>query len=54
MFKLVQERVRFPPRTEDDELVSDYEEDVVSLAKKRSKESQHEQFLIVDITKYKK
>ena len=53
LVKLVSERVKYPPKTEDDELVSDYEEDIVHLAKKKIKEANHEQFLIVDITKHK-
>lgn len=53
MFKLVGEKVRQPPKTEDDELVSDYEEEIVQLARRKIKEANHEQFLIVDITKPK-
>ena len=53
LFKMIGEKVRYPPRTEDDELVSDYEEDIIQLAKKKIKEANHEQFLIVDITKSK-
>ena len=51
MFKLVQEKVKYPPKTEDDELLSDYEEEIINLAKKRIREQNHEQFLIVDISK---
>ena len=51
ILKCVSEKVRHPPKTEDDELVSDFEEDIIQLAKKKIKEAQHEQFLIVDITK---
>jgi hypothetical protein len=29
LFKLISERVRYPPKTEDDELISDYEEDII-------------------------
>lgn len=51
MFKLISEKVKHPPKTEDDELVSDYEDDFIQLARKKIKEATHEQFLIVDITK---
>lgn len=54
MLKLSGEKVRYPPKTEDDELISDYEEDIIQLARKKIKEANHEQFLIVDITKEKK
>jgi hypothetical protein len=29
MFKLINERVKHPPKTEDDELVSDFEDDIL-------------------------
>ena len=51
MLKLVSEKVKHPPKTEDDELVSDYEDEIVQQAKKKIKEEAHEQFLIVDISK---
>ncbi len=43
--------MKHPPRTEDDELVSDFEDDVVQVARRKMREARHEQFLIVDITK---
>jgi hypothetical protein len=51
LFKIISEKVKYPPKTEDDELVSDYEDDILSIAKKKLREAHHEQFLIVDITK---
>lgn len=42
LVKLVSERVKYPPKTEDDELLSDYEEDIIHLAKKKIKEAHHE------------
>lgn len=51
LFRLIGEKVRHPPKTNNDELVSDFEDDLVQMAKKRVKEDNHEQFLIVDITK---
>ncbi len=50
LFKIISEKVKYPPKTEDDELVSDYEDDILSIAKKKLREAHHEQFLIVDIT----
>ena len=51
LFKPIQEKVKHPPRTEDAELVSDFEDDIVQVARKKMREANHEQFLIVDITK---
>ena len=51
LFKPINEKVKNPPRTEDDELVSDFEDDIVQVARKKMREANHEQFLIVDITK---
>lgn len=51
LFKIISEKVKYPPKTEDDELVSDYEDDILCIAKKKLREANHEQFLIVDITK---
>jgi hypothetical protein len=51
LFKLITEKVKYPPKTEDDELVSDFEDDILSIARKKMREAHHEQFLIVDITK---
>jgi hypothetical protein len=50
-FKIINEKIKYPPKTEDDELVSDFEDDTLHLARKKLKEENHEQFLIVDITK---
>ncbi len=38
LLKIVSEKVRHPPKTEDDELVSDYEEDALNIAKRQLKE----------------
>jgi hypothetical protein len=51
LFKIITEKVKYPPKTEDDELLSDFEDDILSIAKKKMREANHEQFLIVDITK---
>ena len=51
MFKLINERVKYPPKTEDDELVSDFEDDVLQVVKRKKREFNHEPFLIVDISK---
>jgi hypothetical protein len=51
ILKIIAEKVKYPPKTEDDELVSDFEDDILSIAKKKMREAHHEQFLIVDITK---
>lgn len=50
-FKVISEKVKYPPKTEDDELVSDFDDDILIIAKKSMKEAHHEQFLIVDISK---
>ena len=51
LFKIITEKVKYPPKTEDDELVSDFEDEILSIAKKKKREANHEQFLIIDITK---
>jgi len=42
MFKLVLEKVKHPPKTEDDELVSDFEDDIIQVAKRKLREANHE------------
>ena len=51
LFKLIQEKVKYPPKTEDDELISDFEDDILQVVKKKRREENHEPFLIVDISK---
>jgi hypothetical protein len=48
---LVSEKVKYPPKTEDDEMVTDYEDDILVYAKRKHKEDHHEAFLFVEITK---
>ena len=41
-FKPINEKVKNPPRTEDDELMSDFEDDIVQVARKKMREANHE------------
>ena len=54
MFKLIPDKVKHPPKTEDDELVSDFEDDILQVVKRKKREYNHEPFLIVDISKTSK
>jgi hypothetical protein len=51
LLKIIQEKVKHPPKTEDDELVSDFEDDILQVVKRKRREYNHEPFLIVDISK---
>lgn len=51
LFKIVNEKVKYPPKTEDDEMISDFEDDILVHARRKFKEDNHEGFCIVDITK---
>ncbi len=42
LLKSVSEKVKHPPRTEDDELISDFEDDIVQVARKKMREANHE------------
>lgn len=52
ILKIVSEKIRHPPKTEDDELISDYEEDALNIAKRKLREQHHEQFYVENITKF--
>ncbi len=52
LLPLISEKVKYPPKTEDDEMITDYEDDILVFAKRKHKEDNHEGFLIVDITKW--
>jgi len=51
LFLLIGEKVKYPPKTEDDEMITDYEDDMLVFARRKHKEDNHEGFLICDISK---
>ncbi len=53
LLQIIHEKVKYPPKTEDDEMISDFEDDILVHARRKHKEDNHEGFLIVDISKTK-